>query len=279
MSSSVETETPTAASLPPVQSLQDFDAVVEARNPTTGAFEYLTYYLFTGDDHAFFGKLEQPRDTASLEDLRNALAPVPDRNIFPSLRTDAGLSIAPPPSDGQAFFVKRPNMSMYEIFADEELDDQDDCGFLGRILLAEALILQQLSAHPHPHLAKYHGVRVHRGRITGLVLDRYSHTLLDHVKEGRELNRDEFQSALESAVAHLHSLGLAHNDINPENIMMGEGNLPVLVDFGSCQPFGKRLLTQSTEGWVETVDLYSKQEHDLFALKKLQEWFDNPWFE
>jgi serine/threonine protein kinase len=170
-------------------------------------------------------------------------------------------------------------MSMYELFSDEELDSADDVGFLARILLAEAFILQHLAAHPHPHLAKYHGVRARRGRITGLVLDRYPRTLLDHVRQGRDLNRDEFVSALESAVAHLHSLGLAHNDINPENIMMGEDNLPVLLDFGSCQPFGKRMLTQSTEGWVETVDLYSKQEHDVFALGKLQEWFDDPWFD
>lgn len=64
---------------------------------------------------------------------------------------------------------------------------------------------------------------------------------------------------------------LAHNDINPENIMVGHDGLPVLIDFGSCQPFGKRLLTLSTEGWVDAISLYSKQEHDAFGLKRVRD--------
>ena len=41
--------------------------------------------------------------------------------------------------------------------------------------------------------------------------------------------RIEFVAALESAMAHLHALALAYNDINQENIMVGEDSLSVLV--------------------------------------------------
>ena len=53
--------------------------------------------------------------------------------------------------------------------------------------------------------------------------------------------------ALESAVAHLHQLELAHNDINPSNIMVRDG-LPVLIDFGSCAPYGGRLQSLGSPG-------------------------------
>lgn len=76
-------------------------------------------------------------------------------------------------------------------------------------------------------------------------------------------------AALESAMAHLHALALAYNDINQENIMVGEDSLSVLVDLRSCQAFGKRMLTQSTAGWIETMDLHSKREHDVFVLQRI----------
>lgn len=89
----------------------------------------------------------------------------------------------------------------------------------------------------------------------------------------QELHQDRFLEALESAVDHLHSLGLAHNDINPDNIMV-ENGAPVLIDFGSCQPFGKRLQSLGTEGWYEELFFTSEQKHDVCSLTKLGGWLD-----
>lgn len=52
------------------------------------------------------------------------------------------------------------------------------------------------------------------------------------------VDKKQLFAQLESAVSHLHSLGMAHNDINPRNIMIKDGD-PILIDFGSCQPYGK----------------------------------------
>ena len=262
---------------PKITSLQDLDAVVETRNPKTGAFEYITFYVFASDDAAFFGQLPKDRNEASMQDFSGALEPVPDHIIFPNLPLGIELTLAPEAHEEDGCFVKRPNMSMYELFADQESDDGD--GFLARLLLSEARVMQRLSQHPHPHIVRYHGVRVRRGRITGLVMDKYQRTLLEHVRQRRDIEQGGFMRAMESAVTHLHSLGLAHNDINPENIMVGPDNLPVLIDFGSCQPFGGRLMTLGTEGWIESIDTHSKQEHDVFALGRLRKWFQEPWFE
>ena len=64
---------------------------------------------------------------------------------------------------------------------------------------------------------------------------------------------ERWAEGLRVAQAYLHSLGLAHNDINPYNIMVREDGTPVLIDFGSCQPFGGRLQSLGSPGWYEEM--------------------------
>jgi len=68
--------------------------------------------------------------------------------------------------------------------------------------------------------------------------------------------------------------GLAHNDINPYNIMVKDYN-PILIDFGSCQPFGGRLQSLGSPGWYE-IFFTSQAKHDTYSLKKLRGWLETP---
>ncbi|KAL8388785.1 hypothetical protein RB599_010109 [Gaeumannomyces hyphopodioides] len=90
----------------------------------------------------------------------------------------------------------------------------------------------------HPYLVSYHGCRVHRGWITGIVLEKRDSTLhtlaKDRAQDFARLDREAFFGGVQSAVLFLHSLGLAHNGINPSNIMVGKAGEPILIDFGSC---------------------------------------------
>ncbi|KAK1764626.1 kinase-like domain-containing protein [Phialemonium atrogriseum] len=151
------------------------------------------------------------------------------------------------------------------------------------LILEEAHALQIVSQRPHPNIIGYHGCRVRRGRITGLVFDRYENDLNHYLKDGiGTIDKEAFMAALESAVHHLHSLGMAHNDINPANIMVGEGGVPVLVDFGSCREVGHKMTTsRGTPGWVDEEDDYttSEERHDVFALGKIRTWLGNPVFD
>jgi serine/threonine protein kinase len=54
-----------------------------------------------------------------------------------------------------------------------------------------------------------------------------------------------------SATQHIHSLGLAHNDLSPWNVMIDSNNNPIIIGFGSCQPFGNQLIATGTPGWME----------------------------
>lgn len=44
---------------------------------------------------------------------------------------------------------------------------------------------------------------------------------------------------IEDGVAHLHSLGLAHNDLKPSNVMVDRHGKAVLIYFGGSAEFGK----------------------------------------
>ncbi|KAM7184711.1 hypothetical protein V8F33_012825 [Rhypophila sp. PSN 637] len=90
-----------------------------------------------------------------------------------------------------------------------------------RSILKETLIIAQISKNPHPYIIKYYGYGV------------------------------------ESAVKYLHSLGLAHNDINPDNIIVKDG-MPSL----------------GTPGWYDELFYTSKKKYDIYSLKKLEEWLE-----
>lgn len=255
------------ATKPEVTCVQDLDAVIEDMDPTTRSVRYTTFYVFGDEDALFFGKVSKPKAEITVKDYTDALEPVPDDIVFPIVPNEPELRIAL--NDREAY-IKQPNMTVYDLYNDDD--------FLARVLQSEVSIMETIARHPHPNFVRYHGVRVRRGRITGIVLDKYEYTLHSYIKNGQKLNNEKFLEALDSAIAHLHSLGLAHNDINPENIMVGPDDMPILIDFGSCGTFGKRLMSQGTEGWMDVVDFRSAKEHDIYALAKLREWFVEPWF-
>ncbi len=77
------------------------------------------------------------------------------------------------------------------------------------------------------------------------MLDKHPHDLGHYMKNDLGvLDVDMFMAGLESAVQHLHSLGFAHNDVNPANILVDKVGMPVLVDFGSRREIGRKLTSK-----------------------------------
>jgi serine/threonine protein kinase len=130
---------------------------------------------------------------------------------------------------------------------------------------------------PHPHIVHYYGCRIKRGRITAILFEKLEKNLTKyiHTPEFQHLDKKKFMEALESAIEHLHSLGLAHNDLNPNNIMVRNG-LPVLVDFGSAGMFGESLYSTCTVEWYPESVTTSEKKHDVECLAKLREWIEKP---
>lgn len=146
-----------------------------------------------------------------------------------------GFIVAPEHAISSERYLKRPSFT-YE-----------DCR-LGTTLVAdcvlnEASVLEFLETHPHPHIGSYFGCRVTTdGRITHLCLKRYQSSLSEYAESGlSEAQVVRLVGGIKGGIEHLHSLGLAHNDITPDNICVDSTGEAVIVDFDSCIPFGERL--------------------------------------
>jgi serine/threonine protein kinase len=197
------------------------------------------------------------------EEYSSALKLVPDDQLYPKVLADIQLTLAPEDLDNDSVYIKRPGLTSYKTMK--------DTNFIPKALLDETLIMESISKSPHPNIVGYYGCRVRRGHITVIVLEQLKETLTQRasIHSIQELDQDHFLEALESAVDHIHSLRLAQNDINPDNFMTKNG-APVLIDFGSCQPFGNCLQSLVTPGWYEELFVTSEKKHDVYSLKKLR---------
>ncbi|KAF2230089.1 hypothetical protein EV356DRAFT_454555, partial [Viridothelium virens] len=144
---------------------------------------------------------------------------------------------------------------------------------LPRLLREEAEILEFLKHHHHPNLIRYHGCTVNRGRITGIVLDKHE-VVLQYCYEDvpHDLDIAACMDGIRAGVRHLHSLGLAHNDLNPTNVALDSDDDPIILDFGSCRSFGYELLSGGTYGWIDEDYSTSAQHHDESAMNKIESW-------
>jgi serine/threonine protein kinase len=252
---------------PFIRSLKDLH-IIESFDPITDKPKYVTFYIVTPDDEVYFGQSFKSRRDLTLADCIPMLKYVDDEEIYPRIPNGITLTVANDLTEPEVW-IKRPGLNSYE-----SLKGTD---YIPKEVLGETLIMEKISKTPHPNIVKYLGCHVRRGYITALILERLPQTLANSVGTAalKEIDVSKFLESLSSAVKYLHSLGLAHNDINPYNIMI-KNRAPVLIDFGSCRPFGERLQSLGTPGWYEEEFNTSEKKHDDYALWKLRQWFDNP---
>jgi serine/threonine protein kinase len=226
------------------------------------------------EENAYFGeKSGISMRELTVDMVRECLRPLSDEEIYPPFPADGDLTVAP--DDTAGFHVKRTAWPTYLDFRGTE--------FLPKLMLKEARTMDLLAKHPHPNMVGYFGCRVKRGHNTGLVLETFAFPHdLGFVKIRPDLFKEVIDkgrvlSGLRPALDHLHSLGLAHNDINPANIMLGNGGEPKLIDFGSCEPFGEHLTSAGTPGWSQAERSQastSDRANDDYGLGLLEPWLD-----
>ncbi|KAI0974131.1 kinase-like domain-containing protein [Xylaria arbuscula] len=263
---------------PQVTKWSDFVHVSEEFDSETRELKYKMFAVIDSYDTIYYGELPMRKADISFDQVTAALKPIPDREIFPEWPLSGTEQSTQAPSVPSAF-IKRPNLSQYDIFKRHNV-----VHLLARGLLEEAQTMEFLSAHPHPNIIRYHGCRSRRGYLTGIVLDHHPYDLKGYLKNRvGTIDKKAFMDALESTIHHLHSLGWAHNDLNPTNVLVDGSRKPILIDFGSAVEIGRPLGTsRGTSGWIEgRIEDYttSRKEHDIFALEKIQIWLDNPTFD
>uniref|UniRef100_A0A8H7N2T2 Protein kinase domain-containing protein n=1 Tax=Bionectria ochroleuca TaxID=29856 RepID=A0A8H7N2T2_BIOOC len=249
-----------------VRSVQDLTTLENYERGAT-KLKATTFYHISNSDELYFGVTSKGKMDTSIPEYNSALKCVPDETVWPEAPADANLTLAPNNLTEELAFLKRPQLKSYSLKNDNSLIPQS--------FLKETLIMEQLSKSPHPSLVQYLGYRVKRGRITAIWLERLELTLNQYVNTlgFNQRDKDKFVDDIESAVNHLHALGLAHNDINHSNIMI-QGNKPILVGFGSCQPFGENLDAHGSPGLYENTKVFStsEKENDILSLNNLRDW-------
>jgi serine/threonine protein kinase len=248
--------------------LQDLNPLYEAfseENDEHGnpVFLFSSFGYTTQDFFAYFGTSSLRKYGLTPSVIKESLKPLPDDDVYPKIQP--GITIVSPPVNSE-FFVKAPKLNA----------SFRGTGLLPELVLKEVSVLERLKKQPHPHIVRYHGCLSAKGRIVGLVFDRCFKTLFQRLDEEDD-RRFEVETCMESvtdAVHHLHTLGLAHNDLNPANIMVDEDDVTYLIDMGSCQPFGHALITAGSRGWIDEEFTTSDLKHDKVALDKLRDWLE-----
>ncbi|KAK0930914.1 hypothetical protein LTR29_016599 [Friedmanniomyces endolithicus] len=251
--------------VPDIRSERDLTVLCEVEDAATGAFLRSTYDYIDRSDFAWFGRMPGVRKyDLTVEDLKSTLKRVPDEHIYP-IALPSLTVFRPCEAHKNNIYIKRPQLA--------SCDDANVAALLPRLMSDEATVLECLKKRPHPNLIKYHGCTLKDGRVTGLALEKHD-VLLLYRYEDRPLpfNTAACMDGIRAGVRHLHSLGLAHNDLNPMNILLDQDDHPVIIDFGSCKKFGEHLISAGTPGWIDEEYVASAREHDEAALLKIDAW-------
>ena len=196
------------------------------------------------------------------EQLDCPLIPIPKEDICPPFTDHLTLAPNPLPNDT---FLKKPSVLG---FSDSGPKPREK-------LLHEAQMCEILRRHPHPNIVSYLGCVRDEGLVTALCLVRYKETLADRLRDdNRPLNIRSCLEGVKNGLDHLHNLGLNHNDINPANIMLDKEDVPIIIDFDSCEKEGELSLGLGTPGWTDgPLTGMSERKNDDFGLMQLYKTF------
>lgn len=276
---------PEAHQVPDIKSWDDFKQISEIHDTDDSGKSVLnctTFVVFNEAGYCFRGSVKAPKDQITLDQARSCLSQDSADSSFPATPMGMPTTDEFPLSKESNTYIKMPNTTAFNAYANPIT--------ISNNILREAKILELLTHYPHPNIVDFRGAVIKHGRIVGLALDKYPRGLAQYMSSGAygagvsrnqqslsSLSTTDKQGIIDGIAAglsHLHSLGLAHNDVNPANVMFTEEGTPVIVDLGSCRPTGETLHERGTVGWNEGFSRTSDVQNDLIGLKAIAKWLD-----
>ncbi|KPM41375.1 hypothetical protein AK830_g5195 [Neonectria ditissima] len=255
---------------PAVPDIHSFTSVIESfEEDDDGNIKFAcTKFVVVdkGNRSVWAGSLDIPRTRVKIQQAIDCLRLVAEDLIYPLSSPDMPLTAASDYTLEEDLWLKRPDITIYSQVADSTVIAEE--------FLDEIRAHQIIQKSPHPNLVEFKGCLEKNGRVVGVLLKRYVVSLSARVK-GRNhtpFDRTSCFEGIQAGVNHLHSLGLAHNDINPENIMLDDQDRPVIINMGSCKRLGEDLYQIGTPGWNDGFEEVSSKSNDEIGLQKIMQW-------
>jgi serine/threonine protein kinase len=171
-------------------------------------------------------------------------------------------------------------------------------GFSGELTAREIASCEFFRDHPHPNIAKYRGViakdsfefgkgrsavtvDLDTKRVYALVFKRYDCDLWKLVEKRKRFDVGHCLRSIEAGIEHMHSLGLSHTDIKPDNIFVEKTHSSthryefVLGDFDSAAPIGSKIHIKGGDWRWSPCKGEGEPIHetdDWFAFQNLKIW-------
>ncbi|KAG6271184.1 hypothetical protein E4U48_003575 [Claviceps purpurea] len=224
-------------------------------------------------DHYYATTQDRFRKSSEIDLDKLNKIPIDTDTIWPCYSDRFLRAPSPVPQDSH---VKETNLILYQ-----ECPEGVEEMRLGDLVLHEIEAYELLRRHPHPNIVEYRGCVVRDGRITGICLAKYKMTLDEKMKDSTPFDKDLFFEGIERGIRHLHSLGIVHNDLHPDNVMLDELDRPVIIDFDSWGHKGQKLEDGMKKGALEwsingSSYEYALFENDNYGLTKLREFIYDP---
>ena len=243
------------------------NSIAEVFNPNGNVTRVECFWVNDEDDTTYCGSSSNTHKLdLSPRYLMKMLKKVPPEAVYPKVPNGLDLK-----TWADWVHIKRPKIGYYQEYSELGVPH-----LIPDMIASEVQALEFLRAQSfwHPNIVRYHGCIIRDGRVTGIVLDRLPATLSQRVGTNpQDFDIKSCMEKLTNAVEYLHSLGRAHNDINPHNIMVTDHDEPVLIDLESCLPLGAETTCGGTPGWVDkNYKTVSTKRHNEVALRKVREW-------
>ncbi|KAJ4208417.1 hypothetical protein NW767_001521 [Fusarium falciforme] len=239
---------------PVVNDFKDFTICneVDEFDDTDECLSTYTLVMMVGQDSyaAWIGTVNAPRDQA----------------IYPPVPPDMQVVATSDFTLDNETWLKRPLIHAYS--------KKDPTNWTADVFLGEIKAHQLVEEHPHRNLVEFKGCLEKDGLVVGVLQKRYP-TALNFRVEARSqppYSATAFYDDIEAGLRHLHSLGFAHNDLNPANVMVDAEDRPIVIDLGATRPLGQVLHQGGTPGWCDGFQMTSCVANDEIGLRLMKEY-------
>ncbi|KAJ4314361.1 hypothetical protein N0V84_008941 [Fusarium piperis] len=252
---------------PAVNDFKDFNAFeqIGVFNSADNSQYWYTFVMMVDQDSyaVWVGTINAPKDQVSLEQAVNCLHRIPDTAIYPPVTPDMQVVAASGFTLDEETWFKQPLIRYYE----KTRHPTKTADMFVHEIKAHHIV----EKNPHRNLVKFKGCLEKDGLVVGILQERYPMTLNWRVRAWSQPPYDAtaLYNDIEAGMKHLHSLGLAHNDLKSTNIMVDAEGRAVIIDLGAAKPLGEHL---DQVGWQDGFQMTSCVGNDEIGLRLIKEW-------